>query len=112
MTYFWLVLVFVAVAAVVGVLLGRKRAPSVPAREHWIAVGLTFAALAILTAIFDSVIIGTGLVAYDDQHLLGLIIGLAPIEDFSYPLLCVLLLPALWLALDHARSKRQIKGKK
>lgn len=112
MTYLWLALIFVAVAGAVGLLLGRMRAPSIPAREHWIAAGLTFVALAILTAIFDSVMIGSELFHYADEHLVGLKVGLAPIEDFSYPLLCVLLLPALWLALGRTRSKRQIEGRK
>ncbi len=112
MTYLWLALIFVTVAGVLGVLLSTMRAPTIALREYWLVAGLTFVALTVLTAIFDSVMIGSELFHYADEHLVGLKIGLAPIEDFSYPLLCVLLLPALWLALSHARSKRQSKGKK
>ena len=40
------------------------------------------AALLIGTAIFDNLIIWSGLVAYDDSKILGMRIGLAPVEDF------------------------------
>ena len=45
---------------------------------------MTLVVVLVLTAIFDNVIIGVGLVAYDPQLLSGLYIGLAPIEDFAY----------------------------
>jgi lycopene cyclase domain-containing protein len=51
----------------------------------------TFAAMIIGTAIFDNAIIGAGLVAYDETKILGLKIGLAPIEDFAYAIGVVLL---------------------
>ena len=51
----------------------------------------TFAAILIGTAIFDNLIIGFGLVAYDESKILGVRIGLAPIEDFAYSIAVVLL---------------------
>ncbi len=51
----------------------------------------TFAAMIIGTAIFDNAIIGFGLVAYDESKILGVKIGLAPIEDFAYSIGVVLL---------------------
>ena len=51
----------------------------------------TFAAMLIGTAIFDNAIIGAGLVAYDESKILGIKIGLAPIEDFAYSIGVVLL---------------------
>ena len=51
----------------------------------------TFAALLIGTAIFDNMIIGFGLVAYDETKIWGVKIGLAPIEDFAYSIGAVLL---------------------
>jgi lycopene cyclase domain-containing protein len=51
----------------------------------------TFAAMLIGTAIFDNAIIGAGLVAYDESKILGIKIGLAPIEDFAYSIAVVLL---------------------
>jgi len=51
----------------------------------------TFAAMLVGTAIFDNAIIGAGLVAYDEHKILGIKIGLAPIEDFAYSIGVVLL---------------------
>jgi lycopene cyclase domain-containing protein len=52
-----------------------------------------------MTAIFDNVIIASGIVDYDYERTLGLIIWLAPIEDFAYTLVALVLLPSLfnWL---------------
>lgn len=49
-----------------------------------------------LTAIFDNVIIGTGIVAYDPEKISGIMIGLAPIEDFAYTVLALVLIPSLF----------------
>src|SRR5690606_14002774 len=48
--------------------------------------------------------IAAGLFHYSEEHLLGVMIGLAPIEDFAYPLAAALLLPSLWWALARGRS--------
>ena len=40
----------------------------------------------MLTAVFDNVMIAVGLVTYPAEHLSGLRIGLAPLEDFAYAL--------------------------
>lgn len=61
------------------------------------AAAITLVLLFALTAVFDSLMIAGGLMEYTPEHLLGWFIGLAPIEDFSYPLAGVILLPALWL---------------
>lgn len=60
--------------------------------------GLAFslAVLVVLTAVFDNVMIGSGLFDYSQHTLLGFHVGLAPIEDFSYPVSVVMLAPALW----------------
>ena len=66
---------------------------------RWLSLKpLTFAALVMftLTAIFDNVIIGTGIVAYDDDLLLGIKILYAPIEDFAYTAVAVVLVPSLF----------------
>ncbi|MDJ0316275.1 lycopene cyclase domain-containing protein [Arthrobacter antibioticus] len=52
-----------------------------------------------LTVVFDNLMIASGLFDYAGETLNGLHIGLAPIEDFAYPLGGVLLLPGLWLLL-------------
>jgi small toxic polypeptide LdrA/B/C/D len=91
MTYLTLSAVFVVVAVVVTAVAWR-RAP----RGHVPAMLITAAVLVVLTALFDTVMIATGLFAYSDAHLSGPRIGLAPIEDFAYPIAGVLLLAGLW----------------
>ncbi|KJQ55285.1 lycopene cyclase domain-containing protein [Microbacterium sp. SA39] len=106
MTYLQLAACFLAAAALAGIalsLVSRRRGPR-PA-----AIALTVVVLFILTAVFDTVMIATGLFRYSPDHLLGLYIGLAPVEDFAYPLAGALLLPAVWAALRarrHARERR------
>jgi len=63
-----------------------------PTKTWW----LTLVALLVLTAIFDSIIIGAGIVGYDPQKILGLYVGLAPVEDFFYAVLAVVMVPTLW----------------
>lgn len=107
MTYLWLALAFVAFAATAGILLGRVAARRHgPVRGHWAAAGLTFLTLAVLTAIFDSLMIASELFHFDSAHLVNIRVWLAPIEDFSYPLVCVLLLPPLWNALRRVGSAK------
>lgn len=101
MTYLQLAAWFVGAAAVVAIalaLLTRGR------RAHAGAVVVTVVALFALTAVFDTIMIATGLFHYSPDHLIGVHIGLAPIEDFAYPLAGALLLPAVWAALRARRS--------
>ncbi|MDA7761319.1 lycopene cyclase domain-containing protein [Aquiluna sp.] len=56
----------------------------------------TAAVMFSLTAIFDNVIIGTGIVAYDSEKISGITIGFAPIEDFAYTLLAIIVVPSLF----------------
>ena len=57
-------------------------------------------ALLIMTAIFDQIIIGLRIVSYDTDKILGLYIGLAPIEDFFYCLGAVIIVGRLWKKLN------------
>jgi lycopene cyclase domain-containing protein len=59
-------------------------------------LGFAAAVMFTLTAIFDNVIIGTGIVAYDDELLLGVKILYAPIEDFAYTAVALVLVPTLF----------------
>jgi lycopene cyclase domain-containing protein len=67
-------------------------------RHWWVAKPLlgTAAVMLTLTAIFDNVIIGTGIVAYDREKISGIKIGVAPIEDFAYAVLAIVLVPSLF----------------
>ncbi len=56
----------------------------------------TLAVVLLLTVIFDNLIIASGIVAYHHEHLLGIKIGLAPIEDFAYSIAAWLLIMLFW----------------
>ena len=80
MSYVALTLTFLAVVIaflVVTIVLVRGRMP-------WSTMGITLLVTLALTAVFDNVIIGVGLVAYDESLISGVKIGIAPIEDFAY----------------------------
>ena len=94
MTYWLLNLAFLAAVVVVAVAaLLARRAP------RWRFVGLTAIVLVVMTAVFDNVLVGVGIVAYDPARISGIRIGVAPIEDFAYALAAVVLLPSLWSLL-------------
>lgn len=102
MTYLQLAAIFTAAALLAATVLtlatprGRRARPA--------AVTITIAILFLLTAVFDTVMIGSGLFHYSPAHLVGVHIGLAPIEDFAYPLAGAVLLPALWMLLRARRG--------
>lgn len=54
----------------------------------------------VLTAVFDNLIILSGIVDYDDGKLSGINILAVPIEDFAYTVVAVLLVPAIWKAVN------------
>lgn len=102
MTYVALNAVFLAVAAGVAVTAAVRRAPG--RRPRPLALVIALAAVLVLTAVFDNVMIAAGLFDYAPEHRLGWSIGRAPVEDFAYPVAGVLLLPALWHLLAPSRK--------
>jgi lycopene cyclase domain-containing protein len=66
-------------------------------RSTWL-LALTLCALTLL---FDNLLVGLDIVRYDPSRILGLRLGFAPIEDFSYAIAAAFL-PHLW----RSRSKR------
>lgn len=91
MSYLLVNLPFLAVAAGVAALTwfrGRRAS-----RVAW---ALAACGVLLLTAVFDNVLVGTGIVGYDPGLISGIRIGVAPIEDFAYAVAALLLLPALW----------------
>ena len=92
MTYWGLNAIFLAIVAVVGIVaLARSR------RRAWAAVLLTLGILLVVTAVFDNVMIGVGLVGYHRALISGAFVGIAPLEDFAYAIAAALLLPSLWV---------------
>jgi lycopene cyclase domain-containing protein len=101
MTYWALNAFFLgAVVVVAAAAILSRRAP------RWLAVLMSAGVLLVLTAIFDNVMIGIGLVGYNRGLISGVFIGRAPLEDFAYTVAAVVLLPSLWMLLpgkrDHA----------
>ncbi len=94
MTYWLLNLAFLGTVALVA--LATWLARRMPA---WRAVALTAIPLLLLTAIFDNVLVGTRIVSYDPKLISGAFLGFAPLEDFSYAIAAVVLLPCLWALL-------------
>jgi small toxic polypeptide LdrA/B/C/D len=79
-----------AVLALLGAVLWRCRPP------HSRVLLAVLVVLLVTTAIFDSLIIWAGIVAYNPAAIMGMKIGLAPVEDFFYALAAALIIPALW----------------
>ncbi|WP_309069896.1 lycopene cyclase domain-containing protein [Arthrobacter sp.] len=107
MTYWTLNAVFLLPAFMVGaagalLLKGRRRTVALA------AAGGAAVVVLVLTAVFDSLMIAVGLFSYAPELISGVFIGLAPLEDFAYPVAAVLLLPALWTILGERKRKRQL----
>lgn len=95
MTYFWLNLIF-GVAAIAAAMFFAR---GLSARS----IVVTALALIAITAIGDSLIVGSGIVAYDPTKILGIMMGFAPVEDFAYAIVAIVLVPVIW----NATAKRK-----
>lgn len=100
MTYTLIIIPFVLLTAAVTALSARR--PGFRARLAGSAVAAL--ALCVLTAIFDNVMIASGLVVYPEEHLSGIRIGVAPIEDFSYSVCIAFFAPAVLALLSPPRG--------
>jgi lycopene cyclase domain-containing protein len=100
-SYWMLNAAFLALVAVVALaaVLGHRS-------PRWQAVAVTGVLVLVLTAVFDNVMIASGLFGYNPEHIGGAFIGLAPLEDFAYPVAAVILLPALWHLLPRREGTR------
>lgn len=105
MTYLLIGLPFLAIAALVAGLATWLRGREILPRILGSVLGLL-----VLTAIFDNVMIGVGIVGYSSREISGIRVGLAPIEDFGYSIAAGLLLPALSALLTRgARQRREAR---
>jgi lycopene cyclase domain-containing protein len=100
-TYALLTLPFLAATVAVTALSARR--PGFGARLRASAVAAV--ALLVLTAVFDNVMIAVGLFTYPPDLILGIRIGLAPLEDFTYPLCAAFLVPAAFALLPRGRGR-------
>ena len=99
MTYLDVAVWFLALAAVVLLLAVATRRPD---GRWWLVTAATAVAMAILTIVFDSLMIAADLFRYGDGALVGVRLLLAPVEDLAWPLAAVALLPSVWLLLGGA----------
>jgi lycopene cyclase domain-containing protein len=99
MTYWALNAIFLGVVAAVA--LAAVLARCAP---RWASLGLVAGVVLVMTAVFDNVMIGIGLVGYDRALISGAFVGIAPLEDFAYAIAAVVLLPSLWMLLRGRRE--------
>jgi lycopene cyclase domain-containing protein len=99
MTYWALNAIFLGVVAAVAIIAVVLRRP-----PRLASILLAGAILLVMTAIFDNVMVGVGLVGYDRRLISGAFIGVAPLEDFAYAIAAVVLLPSVWMLLGHRRD--------
>ncbi|MFM5903882.1 MAG: lycopene cyclase domain-containing protein [Microbacteriaceae bacterium] len=90
MTYLLLNLTFTAIAVVLFIIIRPSIGPK--------PLALAGLSLLMMTALGDNFIVGVGIVDYDSTKILGIQIGVAPVEDFFYAVIAVLLIPAIWEA--------------
>ncbi len=92
MTYGDMTLIFLVIAGIATwVIKSRFRCFTTP---------IVLLPMLILTAVFDNLIILAGIVDYDATKLMGIYVGVVPIEDFAYTVVAVLLVPAIWKAVN------------
>lgn len=100
MTYLLLNLAFVLAAVLVLVVaLATRASRRTLVARWWLPLTAAGGLVMGLTALFDNIMIQIGLMTYSSAAISGLAVGLAPLEDFAYPLAGLILLPALWLLL-------------
>lgn len=69
-------------------------------------VYVTVAIILFFTAVFDSLIVGLGIVDYDFSKTLGIFIGTAPIEDFFYAIMAGILIPLVWTIIGNKYERK------
>ena len=75
------------------------------------AAGGAAAVVLVLTTVFDNLMIAFGLFTYAPEMISGAKVGLAPLEDFAYPVAAVLLLPGLWILLGRQSATSKAGSK-
>jgi lycopene cyclase domain-containing protein len=96
MTYLALNVTFMLIAFVTLNLISRK--------SPWRAIGFTMLWMLLVTLVFDNIIIGLEIVGYDKSKISGILLGLAPIEDFAYTVVAVLAVSIIWTKLTKEKK--------
>jgi lycopene cyclase domain-containing protein len=88
--------VFLGVVAVTGIVAAAVAVRRGSRFRTTIVTGIVVAVvLLVMTIVFDNVIVGLGIVAYDPARISGVRLGVVPVEDLAYALAAVVLLPSL-----------------
>lgn len=103
MNYWTLNAIFLAIVALVAI----GAALRIRSTRPWVAIAITLGVLLVMTAVFDNVMIGVGLVGYEPSLISGAFIGIAPLEDFAYAVAAAILLPSLWMLLPARERERR-----
>ncbi len=64
----------------------------------------TLSVIVTLTLVFDNLLIWMDMFSYASDKILGYYILFAPVEDFFYALVAVILIPALWYKFGGSRA--------
>jgi lycopene cyclase domain-containing protein len=96
MNYLTLNLTFLATSVLALLLVPKNR---------WPAYLVGILPMVVLTAIFDNLIVGAGIVDYDPSKISGILVGIVPIEDFAYTIAAVLIVPSVWSAMVNRKKK-------
>ena len=99
MTYTLVIIPFTL--ATIAVTLATIRRPGFGRRM--VASAVAALVLVVLTAVFDNLMIAADLFTYPSENISGVRIGLAPLEDFSYPVCAAFLVPAVFTLLPSRR---------
>jgi len=97
MNYLALNLIFLAVSFFALFLVPKNR---------WPAYLVGMLPMILITAVFDNLIVSTGIVGYDASKISGFMVGAAPIEDFAYTIAAVLIVPSVWSAVLNRKKKK------
>jgi lycopene cyclase domain-containing protein len=73
--------------------------------KRWVVM---FLVMIMMTVVFDSLIIGLGIVKYYPEHMLGITIGKAPLEDFGYTVGCDCITKHLVIFTEEICFKRYV----
>ncbi len=95
LSYLSIALPPVLLAGLVAILFRRRLNPG--------ALRLTGLLTLFLTLVFDNLIILAGIVGYDEKLISGIKLGVAPIEDFSYTLVGLVIIPLTWELLGRKK---------
>jgi len=96
MNYLALNVTFMLIAFITLNLLSRK--------SPWRAISFTMFWMLLVTLVFDNIIIGLEIVGYDKTKISGILLGLAPIEDFAYTVVAVLAVSIIWTKLTKEKK--------